>query len=108
MRHGLRCIDDQQRTDLTHAPYDGHQVRSQPGDIRDLGNRDDPCFGGDHVIEYRHVQNTFGSHRPHVQGGPGSTRRLLPRDEVAVMLQLGHNYLVPLAESLGKRMGQQV
>ena len=109
MRHGLGPVADDDRPDLVGTGGDLSDRVDRPEHVGDMADRDDADVLGEHPVEGVEVEGGAILHRDRPQGRPGVPAGELPGDEVGVVLHLGRDHLVALAQAVPRPgVGEEV
>ena len=108
VRHTLRPVEHDFRPDPAGRGHDPVNVGHGAGHIRAMGERDEPTSIGEHRIEALQIQPSLRRHRQESQHDTASFGELLPRHEVAVVLEYREHDLVAGLQEAAEGISQQV
>ena len=105
VRRRLAGVEHHERADGVGAGDEQLDRVHRAQHVRHVGERDDSGALADELVELVEAQRSVVVDRDEAQRRTGAGRELLPRDEVGVVLDLGHHDLVARAEpeALGRR-----
>ncbi len=98
MGRRLAGVEHGQRTDRARGVGELADRVDRAEHVGDVGEREDLGALGEQVVEVRQVEPALVGDADPAQGRAGAARQLLPRHEVGVVLHLGDEDLVTLAQ----------